>query len=805
MKQPPVQFFRFNAFIFMIELLVSNFSFSIFYSCMIWVDREAKKIADLSRGEWVDDMKTPSGRIHVGSLRGVMVHDLVYKALKGNGVKTRFSYVFNDMDPMDALPHYLDRFIYEKYMGFPLIDIPSPEKGFDNYARYFAYEFINVFNSLNCYPEIIWSSELYHHGLMNDVIKLILDNSDKIREIYKRVAKAERSRDWYPFNPICEQCGKIGTTNVYKWDGTHIYYRCEPNMVKWAQGCGYEGKTTPYDGHGKLPWKLDWPAHWKVIGVTVEGSGKDHMSSGGSYDMASAFCKEVLGTKQPYAIPYEWFTIGGRKMSSSKGIGSSAVEVSRILPPDVFRFLLVRTPITTHLDFNPYGDTIPNLFDDYDRCMEAYFLKLEHKIPSGKQGEVMQDFARIIELSDIQGLPSKRMLLPRFRIAVHLIQNKSDVQDFFEKQKKAKLDGPEQKILDERIEYANIFLENYAAKSQTNPSQDIFTYTADQKKFLSLLVKELENTKTLRADYQKQIQSIIQNNGFKPKDLFQGLYRALLGNDYGPKAADLIMRIGIENTIEKMNAVLERSKQGGIHEEKNHLFPVLNDPTIFSISNEIKNIYPSIVIGIAIIKNVDIQKSDDELQHLIDEFVTQQSDLTNELISSYPEVQSYRKLYKQMKIDWHSRRPSPEALLRRIVSKKKLYLINTCVDSYNLVVMKNRVSVGAFNLDQMKFPTMLRFPKPGEKIILLGEKEPTEYKATELGYFDRNKGYNIDFNYRDSQETAVTEKTKNILINVDGVYGISRELVEKTLKDSIEQIIKYCSGTIDVAGIVTSS
>ena len=35
---------------------------------MIWVDRQAKIIKDRQIPlEWVDDMKTPSGRVHVGA------------------------------------------------------------------------------------------------------------------------------------------------------------------------------------------------------------------------------------------------------------------------------------------------------------------------------------------------------------------------------------------------------------------------------------------------------------------------------------------------------------------------------------------------------------------------------------------------------------------------------------------------------------------------------------------------------------------------------------------------------------------
>jgi lysyl-tRNA synthetase class 1 len=93
---------------------------------MFWADSIAEELRKRKLPlEWVDDMKTPSGRIHVGALRGVVVHDLVYKALKDLGVNTKYTYVFEDHDPMDDIPSYLPREKYEKYLGLPLFKIPS--------------------------------------------------------------------------------------------------------------------------------------------------------------------------------------------------------------------------------------------------------------------------------------------------------------------------------------------------------------------------------------------------------------------------------------------------------------------------------------------------------------------------------------------------------------------------------------------------------------------------------------------------------------------------------------------------------
>lgn len=529
---------------------------------MIWVDREVEKIKKRKLPlEWVDDMKTPSGRIHVGALRGVVIHDLLYKVLLENKIKSKFTYVFDDHDPMDAIPSYLEFSKWEKYSGMQLYMVPSPVSGYKSFAQYYAEEFRKVFNSINCHPEIIWGSELYNSGKMNSVIKEILNNTNKVREIYNRRFERKKPKDWHPFNVVCENCKKVGTTYIYKWDGKNVHYRCEEKMVAWAKGCGHTGTISPYDGRGKLVWRVDWAAKWKVIGVTVEGAGKDHMSAGGSYDVAKEICDKVLRYPAPYPVAYEWLLIGGKKMSSSKGVGTSAVEVSEILPPDLLRFFIVRTPIQTTLDFNPYGDALLNIFDDYDRCMNAYFDKLEKKIPNDKPGEVLNDFARIIELSQVRRLPKKRMFLPRFRTVVNLIKTKTDIPAFFENQKGTKFNADEKKILEERTVYAQVYLKNYAKQ------QDQITFLKDSPKDLKLSKNQsaffknlVARLNTLGKTNREKIQTIIfeslKESGASAKDVFPIFYEVLIGRDSGPKAADLILEFGLTKVINRLKEIL---------------------------------------------------------------------------------------------------------------------------------------------------------------------------------------------------------------------------------------------------------
>jgi DNA/RNA-binding domain of Phe-tRNA-synthetase-like protein len=118
--------------------------------------------------------------------------------------------------------------------------------------------------------------------------------------------------------------------------------------------------------------------------------------------------------------------------------------------------------------------------------------------------------------------------------------------------------------------------------------------------------------------------------------------------------------------------------------------------------------------------------------------------------------------------------------------------------------MKNNISAGAFDLDNLELPVELRFAKDNEEILLLGDTDKTKIKSSELVYSDSNGAFNLDFNYRDAQRTAVTDTTQNIMINIDGVYDISREQVEKTLQEVVNIITKYCGGTVESIGIVSA-
>ncbi|MDZ4228020.1 MAG: lysine--tRNA ligase [Candidatus Levybacteria bacterium] len=496
---------------------------------MFWVDNVVSELKKRKLSlEWVDDAKTPSGRIHVGSLRGVVVHDLVYKALKSLGVKTKYTYIFDNHDPMDALPNYLPKEEFEKYLGLPLFKIPSPKKGFNNYAEYYALEFKNVFNKIGCNPEILWTADLYKSGKMNPLIKECLDKTSEIRKIYEELYEKKIAKSWYPFQPYCPGCGKVSTTKVYDWDGKKVSFTCEVDAVSWTKGCGFKGEMSPFSVEGeivgKLPWKVEWAARWKVIGVTAEGAGEDHMSRGGSHDLASLICERVINYPVPYSLPYAFFLIGGRKMSSSKGRGSSASEMLEILPPELLRFLMVKTKISQQINFDPIGDTIPKLFDEYQKAADEYFNKGN------------QDLARIFELSQIDEVKKPPSI--RFSVLAQWVQMPNMVDEI----KRERLEG--------WAMFARVWVEKYASESekfsiQRSLSEGAKNLSDNQKEYLRKISLEL-NKNWKPEDFQVNLFDWAKELNLPSKDAFSAIYLPLLNKSYGPKAGWIILSLDKE-------------------------------------------------------------------------------------------------------------------------------------------------------------------------------------------------------------------------------------------------------------------
>lgn len=516
---------------------------------MDWADELATRVRD--RGaQVVNDSKTPSGTVHVGSLRGPVILDAITRALRANGIETTLLYGVDDLDPMDAQA-LLTPDAIEREMGRPLAHVPDPAGDCHaSYARHFAGIFIDTFAGLGIVPDrYYWMSDIYPTGQLDSFIRTALDRAADVRAIYRRVANVQHPDAWHPLSVICPQCGKIGTTIVTEWDGERVHVECRERLVEWAKGCGFAGWVSPFGGAAKLPWNLEWAAQWSLLGVTIEPCGKDLSTAGGSRDRSDAIAREIFEREPPINVPYEFLNICGKKMSTSKGRGAAAHTMAEVVPPEQLRFLFLRHRPNHAIDFDPAGtDQIPRLFDDFDKFAAATAGRpVKGELPPG-HGATFR-YSLLDPAADVA--LEAAAFRPAFNHLALLLQVPGvDLTQRVTTENGGPLTAHEAGLLQERVAAARGWLSAYApddarlaVQLQAVPSEAA-ELDEGQRRFLAELSAAAgapDGTAPASGDqWQTLIFDTARGVELPPRHAFEALYRAFLGRVNGPRAGWLL-------------------------------------------------------------------------------------------------------------------------------------------------------------------------------------------------------------------------------------------------------------------------
>jgi lysyl-tRNA synthetase class 1 len=507
------------------------------HQARFWADEEADLLAT-DREHVIRDSKTPSGDVLISNLRGPIITDALYRTFKKRGLRIRYVFTIDDYDPMDS-QSLKEKAAWAEHMGKPFAHIPSPEPSeASDFARYYASRFLATFEGLGIRPEEIhWMRDLYRSGALDKQIDLVLRNAATIREIYARVANVKKDERWLPIGVICENCRRLGTTYSYDYDGETVAYECRPDYVEWAKGCGHSGRISPFKGNAKLYWNLQWCAMWDHFGVTYEEGGKDLLTAGGSRDRANEIYREVWKKEPPIGLVHEFFTTsGGKKMSTSKGLGAAASELVAIYPPELVRFLMLRTHPKRHVEFDPAGLTLPKLMDEYDQGGDAFLTEPE------------SDKAKTWLLSQVAEEPEPPGFRVRFSIVADWLQIPSvDPHSEAEERKAAPLNPSEQRDLDRRVALARVWLERWApdeARFSVLSEMPAITLTDAQRRYLESvkqLVGTIRDPEALQQELYETAKRVgLVVNGKVSRDAFSAIYLAFLGKPSGPKAGWLL-------------------------------------------------------------------------------------------------------------------------------------------------------------------------------------------------------------------------------------------------------------------------
>jgi lysyl-tRNA synthetase class 1 len=496
-----------------------------------WADVVANEALKRGNTHIVATGITPSGNIHIGNMREVVTADAVYRALLDAGGDADLIYIADTYDPLRRVYPFLDK-TYEEHVGKPLSEIPCPCQNHHSYADHFLEPFLQSLDKLDIHPRVIHADKLYKEGAFTDSIKTALIKRNEIASIIEEVSKRTLDSDWNPFNPICSRCGRLTTTKVTGFD-------TDKNTVDYTCSCGSTG-TVSMDGGGKLTWRVDWPARWPILGVTIEPFGKDHASAGGSYDTGRRISEEVYHYPVPHPIIYEWIMLKGKgAMSSSTGVTVPISDMLDVVPPEVLRYLIIRSKPEKHIEFDP-GLGLLNLIDEYDNLNDD-------------TGE--DKYLRGYELSQTGGTTSARIPFRHMVTAVQIADHSFDY--LLTVLKRGGYDVNDVENISRRANNAQNWLNKFAPPMvkftiQKSMPPEVRNFNFKQRIALRILSEQIREYKDSQAVHDG-VYLIAKELDISPKKIFQTIYQSLLGTKSGPRLGYFLISLDKDFLVERFN------------------------------------------------------------------------------------------------------------------------------------------------------------------------------------------------------------------------------------------------------------
>ncbi len=485
-----------------------------------WADKIAKELLDKKEEHIIATGITPSGPIHIGNVREIITADAIHTAF---GKDSEILYIGDTFDPLRKVYPFLPEY-FEGYVGVPLSELPCPYGCCESYIHHFLNPFLEGVERLNINPKVILAHELYKKGEYAPYVKTVLEKSDRLKNILSKFTGRDLPEDWFPYMPQCQTCKRVTSTKITSLRGDNVDYICSYN---------HEGTASIKKGEGKLPWRVDWPARWKMLNVTCEPLGKDHAVAGGSYDTGKAIVEEIFEGEAPYPVVYEWIHMKGiGVMSSSKGIVFSIKDWLDVAPPGALKYLILRSKANKHIEFDPKD--IPDLMDNFDSLWRKYYNK-----------EAKGEDKRLAELC---GIDQSKIIVVPYRFMSVVAQITDDFEYILKILRRTGHMGEEfnEDLVEERLSQSKNWIDSYApewTKFSLQEELPDVKLDEEQKKGLKVLAESLDKDLDDIGMHNEIYRVAREDVEMNPKELFQAIYLVLIGKKSGPKAGSFIISL----------------------------------------------------------------------------------------------------------------------------------------------------------------------------------------------------------------------------------------------------------------------
>ena len=501
---------------------------------------------------------SPSGIPHIGHANEILRCYFVAEVLRSRGHEVRQVFTTDDRDRLRSLPRQLadldgnvvglgdvDAGALGRNLGKPYTDIPDPFGCCDSYGAHFTELLEREIAKLDVDVDVVSNTALYERGEFEPVTRQVLRNQDRAREVLSQYQE-KIDEEYVPFFARCGDCGHLTETITgVDLDAGTVSYRCTDADAgeETIEGCGHEGQTDLTDG--KLPWRFEWPAQWKVLDVDFEPFGKDHAE--GSWPSGVDIAREVVDVTPPVGMVYEWFTLDGEALSSSAGNVITVSEVLDILEPAVFRYFFSKPPLKQR-DFSI--ETIDQLVDEFDRFERVYFGETDAE--SSERELARQAYPTVVEEPR-----EERVRIPyTFAAVLGMTDDPAQRAEIARREGHIPPDTP-QWAIDEalaRVEKASEWARltdnafNYELKRDELPTVEFDEATEAALDELAAVVAEGGDG----DEIQREIFEIAKRNDLDVGEFFAAGYTLLFDDTEGPKLGPFLAKLDREFVVNRL-------------------------------------------------------------------------------------------------------------------------------------------------------------------------------------------------------------------------------------------------------------
>jgi len=499
-----------------------------------------------------------SGLQHVGRLRGeITLSHLLTRSLREAGRRPIQSLVLYTQDEWKAKEGQVAQFTKEdgrRYVGRRLIDVPDPFGCHANWVEHFWQDFGSVLDRFAPSIRIVTTTEAYRNPEMQAVVRDLASRAEEVRILVNQYrARHPYPPGWIPFEAFCDQCQTIGATTTAV-EGMTASYRCDR--------CGHVGRSSIEKG--KLNWRLEWPALWKIYRVDIEPFGKDHATPGGSRDSCKEIAETIMHFRAPMGIPYEWVGISDHgkdlgDMGSSDFLGFSPVQWVEVADPEVLRYSYAYNPIFRRIVLDLYR--VDTYHDVYDRAQDAFYQK-------EREGDAEVQ-ARSFDLAQLSPPPKSKPFALSYRHAAFLsqISPESDrVAWCIQRLRDTGLldhrpNEIERSRMERRLAQSRAWVEKYAPENRVEIleelSPDIHAQLdARDREALRMFAAKAANLRWTEDAIKESMVSLTKGGSLpvETNRFFRDLYLVLLGSERGPRAAPFLAVLEKDWVLRRLQA-----------------------------------------------------------------------------------------------------------------------------------------------------------------------------------------------------------------------------------------------------------